>query len=146
MSFRSDFREGVRTITPVVPPAATVAIAAGVAAPVAGLSPIQALAMSIAIYFPSVMLTALELLRSQLPDVVIVLTSLIVGVRVVILRLSIAPYFERFSTGWKWLLAYFLWTPVYALTVVPDSLELLPDEPFVPIGDRRVCAVPLSIP
>lgn len=45
------------------------------------------------------------------------MTSLVVGIRVIVLSLSIAPYFSRFSTRWKWLLAYFLWTPVYALTI-----------------------------
>lgn len=138
MSFSSDFREGLKTITPLVPPAATVAVAAGVAAPVAGLSPIQTLAMSVAVYFPSVMLTALELLDSQLPEVIIIVTSLVVGVRVVILSLSIAPYFKRFSTGWKWLLAYFLWTPVYALTVERFSAE--------PTSDVRGFYLGMAVP
>jgi predicted branched-subunit amino acid permease len=123
MTFWSEFRAGVETIAPLIPPAATIAVAAGVAAPVAGLSPIQAVVMSVVVYFPSVMLAALGLLQARLPVVVIVVTSLVVGIRVVILSLSIAPYFKRFSTPWKWMLAYFLWTPVYALTVERFSAE-----------------------
>ncbi|MFB6141034.1 MAG: AzlC family ABC transporter permease [Halosimplex sp.] len=117
MSFNTEFRSGARAIAPLLPPAATVSLAVGVAAPAAGLTPAQTLGMSVTVYFPSVMLTALGLLASRAPDAVVVLTSLVVGLRVVILSLSIAPYFDRFPTRWKWLLAYFLWTPVYALTV-----------------------------
>lgn len=116
-SVRAGFVEGVRTILPLVPAAATVALATGVAAPLAGLTFAQSVSMSVAVYFPSVMLAALDLIEADVPAAVVVVTSLVVGVRVVILSLSIAPYFRRFSTGWKLVLAYFLWTPVYALTV-----------------------------
>lgn len=124
-TFRAGFREGLGTILPLVPATATVALAVGVAAPVAGLTPVQAVAMSVAIYFPSVMLAALELIQTRAPTVVVVITSLVVGIRVVILSLSIAPYFERFSSRWKFLLAYFLWTPVYALTV--ERFDAVPE-------------------
>lgn len=40
MSTRSEFREGVSKITPLIAPAGTVGLATGVAAPVAGLSPL----------------------------------------------------------------------------------------------------------
>lgn len=117
MSLRAGGREGLSTITPLLLPTATVALAVGVAAPAAGLSLAQTVAMSVAVYFPSVMLAALNLLTAGVPVAVVVLTALVVGVRVVILSLSIAPYFRDLSTRWKWGLAYFLWTPVYALTV-----------------------------
>ena len=138
MPFQSDFREGAKTILPLILPAATVALATGVAAPTAGLSRHQAVAMSVAIYFPSVMLAALDLLASQLPVAVVVVTSLVVGVRVVILSLSIAPYFKQFSTGWKWALAYFLWTPVYALTVEHFETE--------PTADVRGFYLGMAVP
>ncbi|MFB6189533.1 MAG: AzlC family ABC transporter permease [Halapricum sp.] len=141
MSFRTDFREGVETILPLVPAAATVALAAGVAAPAAGLSPVQTMAMSVLVYFPSVMLAAVDLLADRLPAVVIVVTSLVVGIRIMILSLSIAPYFKRFSTGWKWVLVYFLWTPVYVLTV-----EHFKSEPAADVrGFYLGMAVPLWI-
>ena len=138
MSMRVGFTEGSRTILPVVPAAATVALAAGVAAPTAGLTPLQSVAMSIVVYFPSVMLAALDLIGSGVPEAVIVITSLVVGIRVVILSLSIAPYFKRFSTGWKVVLAYFLWTPVYALTVERFSGD--------PAGDVRGYYLGLAVP
>lgn len=139
MAARDGFLDGTRAILPLLPPAATVALAAGVAAPAAGLTPLQSVAMSVLVYFPSVMLAALGLIGDRIPAVVVVFTSLVVGVRVVILSLSIAPYFDRFSTPWKWLLAYFLWTPVYALTV-----ERFADEPTADVrGYYLGMAVPL---
>lgn len=141
MSLRAGFAEGKRTILPMIPAAATVALATGVAAPAAGLTPTQSVAMSVVVYFPSVMLAALNLIGSGVPIPVVVVTSLVVGVRVVILSLSIAPYFERFSTGWKLALAYFLWTPVYALTV-----ERFADQPTADVrGYYLGLAVPLWV-
>ncbi|MFB6107767.1 MAG: AzlC family ABC transporter permease [Haloplanus sp.] len=136
--FAPDFREGVRSITPLLPAAATVAVATGVAASAAGLSPLQTVAMSVGVYFPSVMLVASDLLADGVPTAVVVVTALVVGVRVVILSLSIAPYFERFSTRWKWALAYFLWTPVYALTVERFETE--------PTADARGYYLGLAVP
>lgn len=116
-AFREEVREGVRTILPLVPATATVGLAAGVAGPAAGLTPVQTVGLSLALYFPSVMLAALGLVGAGVPPSVVVLASLVVGVRAVVLSLGIAPYVRRFSIGWKLVLAYLLWTPVYALTV-----------------------------
>jgi predicted branched-subunit amino acid permease len=133
-----DFLAGARRITPLLPAAATIATTAGIAAPLAGISQIQAVAMSVAVYFPSVMLAALELLEAGVPVAVVVVTSLVVGIRVVILSLSIGPSFRRFSTGWKWVLAYFLWTPVYALTVERLAVD--------PEGDVRGYYLGMAVP
>lgn len=77
MSLRAGVAEGSRTIPPVVPAAATAALAAGVAAPAVGLTPLQSVTMSIVVYFPSVMLVALDLIESGVPEAVII-TSLVV--------------------------------------------------------------------
>ena len=63
------------------------------------------------------LLTAFSFLRAGTPFLVLVVTSLVVVARFSMLSLSIAPYFEGLSTRWKWALAYFLWTPTYALAV-----------------------------
>lgn len=114
---RADFVAGAKAISPLLPAGATVGLVTGVAAASVGLSPIQALAMAVVVYSPTVMLTAFELLESGTPVVLAAGTALIAGVRFTMLSLSIAPYFERLSPRWKWLLAYFLWTPVYALSL-----------------------------
>jgi len=104
-------------MAPLLPAGATVGLVTGVAATAVGLEPAEAIAMSVVVYSPTVMLAAFELLRSGTPVAVLVAASLVVGVRFSMLSLSIAPYFERLSTRWKWALAYFLWTPTYALSV-----------------------------
>lgn len=117
MSHRSDFVAGARAIAPLLPPGATVGLVTGVAAASVGLSPTEAVAMSVVVYSPTVMLTAFSLLESGAPAIILVAAPLVVGARFSMLSLSIATYFRRLATGWKWLLAYFLWTPTYALSV-----------------------------
>lgn len=117
MAFRSDFVAGARAVSPLVPPAVTVGLVTGVAAAAVGLSSAQSTAMAVVVYSPTVMLAAFQLMEQGTPAVVLVVASLTVGVRFAMLSLSIAAYFERVSTGWRWFLAYFLWTPTYALSV-----------------------------
>lgn len=117
MGFRSDFVLGVRDIAPLVPAAAIVGAVTGIAAITVGLTPAQAIVMSLLVYYPSVMLTAFVLLQAATPLVVLIPTSLVVGARSVMYSLSLAPHLSRFSIAWKWFLAYLLWTPVYAFSI-----------------------------
>lgn len=136
---RSDFLAGARGIAPLLPPAATVGLVTGVAASAVGLSAMNTAVMSIVVYSPSVMLTAFGLLESGVPAVILIATALVVGVRFTLLSLSISTYLDRISPGWRWLLAYFLWTPVYALAIERYESE--------PTTDRRLfylgCALPM---
>jgi predicted branched-subunit amino acid permease len=116
-AFRADFAEGARAVSPLVPAAATVGLVTGVAAVAVGLSPVQSAAMSVAVNSPTVMLAAFQLLGERTPAVVVVAAALTVGLRFVIISLSIAPYFRRLGAAWRWVLAYLLWTPAYALSV-----------------------------
>lgn len=115
--FRQDFGSGMRDVAPLLPAGAIVGAVTGIAATTAGLPPIQAIAMSIVVYYPSVMLTAFVLLEAGTPGAVLVVASLVVGSRSLMYSLSLAPHFTRFSTAWKWFLAYFLLTPVYAFSI-----------------------------
>lgn len=117
MGSRSDFVAGARAIAPLLPAGATVGVVTGVAATSVGLDPVQTVAMSVVVYSPTVMLAAFELVGSGSPTAVVVVAALVVGVRFSVLSLSISPYLERLSTAWKWALAYFLWTPTYALSI-----------------------------
>ena len=117
MSFRSDFADGARAMAPLLPAGATVGLVTGVAATAVGLAPFQTVVMMVVVYSPTVMLAAFELMDAGAPLAILVVASLVVGVRFAMLSLSIAPYFERLSTRWRLALAYFLWTPTYALSV-----------------------------
>lgn len=65
---------------PVLPAGATVGLVTGVSATEAGFPPLQTIAMSIVVYYPTVMLAAFELLESGTPSLIATLTALIVGV------------------------------------------------------------------
>lgn len=117
MTFRGDFRIGAADIAPLLPAAVVVGAVTGVAAASIDMPPAQAVAMAIVVYYPTVMLTAFGLLDAGAPWIVLVAASLVVASRSLLYSLSLSPHFTRFSTAWKWLLAYFLWTPVYAFSI-----------------------------
>lgn len=133
-----DFVAGVKAIIPLLPPGATVGLVTGLAASAVGLSPLHTATMAVVVYSPTVMLTAFGLLESGAPPVILVVTSLVVGVRFMLLSLSISSYLDRVATGWKWLLAYFLWTPVYALAIERFEADAG--------TDRRVFYLGLALP
>lgn len=124
VTFRADFVDGARAISPLLPPGATVSIVTGVAATAVGVTPVQAFAMSVIVYSPTVMLAAFELLDAGAPMAVVAAAALVVGVRFSMLSLSIAPYLTGLSRVRRWAVAYFLWTPTYALSV--DRFEAEP--------------------
>ena len=117
MTFRTDFVAGAKAISPLLPPGATVGLVTGVAAASTGLSLLQGLSMSVILHSATVMLTAVSLLQSGAPEIVLIVAPLIVGVRFMLLSVSIAPYLKRVEPRSKWFMAYFLWTPTYALSI-----------------------------
>ena len=90
-SFQAGLIDGATVAAPLLPAAASIGLITGVVATTVGLDPIQALAMSVAFYSPVVMLTALNLIEIGAPPTVIVLGSLVVGVRFAMLSLSLSP-------------------------------------------------------
>jgi len=101
----------------------TIGLVAGIAATDAGIPPLQTIGMGVLFFSPGSTVTTIELLESGTPAVVIVITALSVVIHLTIVSLSIAPYFERLSLGWKWLLAYLLNTPNYALSTRRYEVE-----------------------
>jgi predicted branched-subunit amino acid permease len=119
----SDFLAGVSDVGPFLPPVIVIAPVTGIEAANIGFNPIQAFFISFFIYSPSVMLAAFKLLESETPAILLIITSLFVGVRFMILSVSISPYLEDLNKFWRWFLAYFLWTPVYALSIARFESE-----------------------
>ncbi|MBD3205124.1 hypothetical protein GF319_02125 [Candidatus Bathyarchaeota archaeon] len=113
----SDFRDGIKDILPLVPPVAVIALVTGVESAKIGFNPLQSSIISALVYSPSVLLTAFKLLELETPTTILLITSLFVGVRFLILSVSISPYLKKMKTYWRWILAYFLWTPVFALSI-----------------------------
>lgn len=117
MTFRSEFVVGARDIFPILPGFFSFGVVAGYAAVDAGLSPEQAIGMAVVIYSGVAQLAALELLNTQAPTAIIVLTALIVNVRYFMYSAAIAPYFERLTVWWQALFAYLLITANFVLSV-----------------------------
>ena len=113
----ADLRRGIRDVTPLVLGIAPFGLVAGIAAVEAGLSPAQAVGMSVVVFAGASQLAALELLGVDAPLAVVVATAVVINLRMLMYSASIAPYFREFATRWKVPLAYVLTDQAYALSI-----------------------------
>ncbi|WP_049894034.1 AzlC family ABC transporter permease [Halogranum rubrum] len=113
----SDFSTGVRDSLPLLLGIVPFALVAGVAAAEAGLSTAQALGMSVFVFAGASQLAALDLLGSNAPLAVVVLTAAIINLRMMMYSASIAPRFRSVTGRVRAVLAYFLTDQAFALTV-----------------------------
>jgi predicted branched-subunit amino acid permease len=112
---------GVRASLPLLVGIVPFGLVAGVAAVDAGLSPPAALGMSVVIFAGAAQLAVVDLLRSDTSLVVVVVTGVIINLRMLMYSASIAPYFERYRSRWKAVLAYFLTDQAYAVSIARYS-------------------------
>ncbi|WP_058366622.1 AzlC family ABC transporter permease [Haloparvum sedimenti] len=112
-----DLRAGVRDSVPILLGIAPFALVAGIAAVDAGLTPAQAVGMSVFVYAGASQLAALELLGENAPLAVVVATAVVINLRMVMYSASIAPHFARYRRRTRALLAYFLTDQAYALSI-----------------------------
>ncbi len=113
----ADLRRGVRDVAPLVLGVAPFGLVAGIAAIEVGLSPAQAVGMSVVVFAGASQLAALELLGVDAPLAVVVVTAVVINLRMVMYSASIAPYFREFAPRWKAPLAYVLTDQAYALSI-----------------------------
>ncbi len=113
----ADLRRGVRDVAPLVVGIAPFGLVAGIAAVEAGLSPVQAVGLSVVVFAGASQLAALELLGVDAPLAIVVVTAVVVNLRMVMYSASIAPYFRTFAARWKLPLAYILTDQAYALSI-----------------------------
>jgi predicted branched-subunit amino acid permease len=92
-------------------------IVAGVAMVSAGLSPGQAVGMSLLVYAGSAQLAVLPLLLAKAPLWVMLATALVVNLRYIIYSAVLAPYFQELSRPWRSLLSYLSTDGMFALFV-----------------------------
>lgn len=110
------FRDGVRAAAPVTVGLFPWGIVAGVAMTAAGLSELQAAAMSLLVYSGAAQLAVLPLLL-EAPLWVIYLTALLVGLRYVFYSALLAPHFEHLPVGWRALLSFLTVDGIFALFI-----------------------------
>ena len=117
MTARTDFIAGARAIAPILLGIIPFALIAGVTAVNAGLSTVQAVAMSVIVFAGAAQLAAIDLIGRNASLVVIVLTAIIINLRFMMYSASISPYFREFNRPVKWFGAYVLTDQAYAVSV-----------------------------
>jgi 4-azaleucine resistance transporter AzlC len=121
MSLRSrlppDLRAGARASVPLLLGVTPFGVVAGVAAVDAGLSPLQAVGLSVVVFAGASQLAAVDLLADDASLAVVVLTATVVNLRMSMYSASIAPYLASFRQRWRVLCAYVLTDMAYAVAI-----------------------------
>ncbi|WP_255197067.1 AzlC family ABC transporter permease [Halorarius litoreus] len=117
MTRRGDFLEGARTVVPVLVGVVPFGLVAGAAAVNAGLSPAQAVGLSVIVFAGAAQLAAIELLGGGSPLPIVVAIILVINLRMTMYSASIAPHFEGVTARVRSLVAYVLTDQTYALSV-----------------------------
>ena len=120
-SRQADFLAGVRDVSPLVLGAIPFGMVVGVALVTSGIPAAHAVAMSAFIFGGAAQLAAADLIGNDAPVFLVVVVALVVNLRFMMYSASIAPYFRRLATRWKWLLAAFLVDMNYALSITRFS-------------------------
>lgn len=89
----------------------------GVAAASAGLQIQEGVALSATVFTGAAQLAGLDLIGDGAPVLAIVVTMVMVNLRYLMYSASMAPYFRDLRRGTRWLFAYLLTDPVYALSI-----------------------------
>ncbi|UWM54658.1 AzlC family ABC transporter permease [Salinirubellus salinus] len=101
MSRREALRAGVRATTPVVLGVVPFGLVAGAAAIGAGLSILQAAALSVVVFAGASQLAIIELLGRDAALVVVVGTALVINARMFMYSASLAPHFLEEDSRWR---------------------------------------------
>jgi len=124
---RTDAVAGARTTAPILLGIVPFGLVAGVTAVEAGLSPLQAVGMSVVVFAGASQLAAIELLGRTAPATVVVLTALVINLRFVMYSASLAPYLRRLTAPARWVSAYVLTDQAYAVSLA-EFRSTAPDE------------------
>ena len=116
-SEREALRAGARSVTPLLFGMVPWGIVTGIAMVSAGLSPAQAMGMSLLVFAGSAQLAVLPLLAGGAPLWVMYVTAFVVNLRYVIYGAVLAPYFRTLKWPWRMLLSYITVDGVFALFV-----------------------------
>jgi len=112
-----DLRAGATDMAPLLVGIAPFGLVVGAAMVSSGLSVPQALGMSVLVYGGAAQLAVVDLLASDAPFLVVAVTGLVVNLRFAMLSASIAAYFRRLPTAWRWVVGSLLVDVLYARSV-----------------------------
>ncbi len=114
---QSELAAGARGIAPILLGVMPFATIAGIASVEAGLSPGQALALSVGMFAGAAHLAVVQLISLKAALPVIFLTAVIINLRFVMYSASLSPHFRAVATRWKALIAYLLTDQAYAISI-----------------------------
>jgi 4-azaleucine resistance transporter AzlC len=114
---RAAFVAGATAIVPVLLALLPFGLAFGATATGNGLSPMEALGMSVFVFAGAAQLAVVPLLSAGASVAIVLLTVLVVNLRLTLYSASLASHFGRLPAGWKGLLAYLLTDQAYAATI-----------------------------
>ena len=111
-------RDAVRDMSPLLIGVAPFGIIAGVTAVDAGLSPVQAFALSPVIFAGAAQLAAIGLLARDAAVAVVILTPLVINARHIMYSAALAPWFRPLPAGRKAALAYVMTDQAFAVSIL----------------------------
>lgn len=115
--FTPAFWRGMRAFAPLIPGVVPFSMVAGIAAVQAGFTPAQSIAFSLIGYAGAAQLIASQMVASQAPTILILLSTLIVNLRFAMYSASMLPVFVGVPLPKRWLLAYGITDQSYAVTM-----------------------------
>jgi 4-azaleucine resistance transporter AzlC len=118
-----EFWLGVREELPILLGVVPFGMIYGILALSAGLSPLDAQAMSSVVFAGSAQFMTAKLVSAATPGLVILLTGFVVNLRHALYSASIAPYTRHLPLRWKAALAYLLTDEAYAVSIVHYQRE-----------------------
>ncbi|MBL8384283.1 MAG: AzlC family ABC transporter permease [Burkholderiales bacterium] len=124
---RGAYLAGMSAAVPFVIGTVPFGVVTGIATKAAGLTPLEAAAMTIIVFAGTAQIAALPLLVAGVPATIVILTAFIINLRFLIYGASVVPYFRHMPLRWKLLLGYFVTDTGFAL-----FMRRVADDPAMP--------------
>ena len=112
-----EIKRGVRDVAPILLGIVPFGLVSGAAAVDAGLTPLQAVGLSVVVFAGASQLAAIELFGTNAELLVILVAGIVINLRMLMYSASIAPRFRAFRGRWKAICSYVLTDQAYALSV-----------------------------
>jgi len=124
---RSEFLAGCRDITPVLVGTVPFGFVAGVAAVGAGMTPLEAIALSLFAFSGIAQLVVAQLVAAQSPALLTLAAALVVSLRFLMYSAALSPHLAHLPRRWRIALSYLMTDQGFAIGAHHYSLP----------GDRR---------
>ena len=114
---QGEFFQGVKGELPILVGVVPFGMIYGILALGAGLSEVEAQAMSVVFFAGSAQFMLVQLFGAGTPALVMILTGFVINLRHALYSASVAPHIKKLSPLWKTILAYLLTDEAYAVAI-----------------------------